>query len=178
MDTNPYGPPKAAVADISPRGLKRRSVVLMIVLFIVTFGLYYPYLVPASSRRIESTRFSEEASTLALPGLFRVVCGRVCCGALHAGFAPNEQIIGAGGSALLDFSQIAVGILMAVQCFIIEGHPGRPSDRAGRPRLRLTLRGTRKAIRSQDIFPSNLLPAVGNQPRHRRFTAQGYLTGL
>ena len=42
METNPYAPPKAAIADLSSTGLKRRSVLLMIVFAVVTFGLYYP----------------------------------------------------------------------------------------------------------------------------------------
>ena len=40
MDANPYAPPAAVVADPEPTGLKRRSVLLMIVLMILTFGLY------------------------------------------------------------------------------------------------------------------------------------------
>jgi hypothetical protein len=43
MDTNPYAPPKAQVADPEPNthGLKRRSVIVMVVFTIFTFGLYY-----------------------------------------------------------------------------------------------------------------------------------------
>ena len=43
METNPYAPPKAPVADHEPttHGLKRRSVLVMVVFTIITFGLYY-----------------------------------------------------------------------------------------------------------------------------------------
>ena len=41
METsNPYAPPKAAVADL-PTGLKQRRVWVMIVFTIVSSGLYY-----------------------------------------------------------------------------------------------------------------------------------------
>ena len=43
METNPYAPPRAPVADLEPNthGLRRRSVLAMVVLTIITFGLYY-----------------------------------------------------------------------------------------------------------------------------------------
>src|SRR5688572_16949810 len=43
METSPYAPPRAPVADPEPNthGLKRRSVLVMVVFTIITFGLYY-----------------------------------------------------------------------------------------------------------------------------------------
>src|SRR5215471_15501380 len=41
METNRYAPPTATVADLAPVRLKRRSVLAMIGLSLVTFGLYY-----------------------------------------------------------------------------------------------------------------------------------------
>ena len=43
MDPNRYAPPKAPVADVGlpPAGLKRRSVIVMILFTLVTFGIYY-----------------------------------------------------------------------------------------------------------------------------------------
>ena len=44
MESNPYAPPKAPVADRSSgstTGLKRRRVLVMIVFTVVTFGLQY-----------------------------------------------------------------------------------------------------------------------------------------
>ena len=44
METNPYAPPQANVADAPPdsHGLKQRRVIVMIVFMIISFGLYYP----------------------------------------------------------------------------------------------------------------------------------------
>ena len=44
MEVNPYAPPQAKVADPPPNshGLKRRSVLVMVVFTIISFGLYYP----------------------------------------------------------------------------------------------------------------------------------------
>ena len=119
MDTNPYGPPKAAVADISPRGLKRRSIVLMIVLFIVTSGLYYPFWF--LRRRVALNRLDSPRKLRLWPFLvYLALFSLEFVVAFDAGFEPNEQPIGAGASILFDFIQIAVGILMIVQCFIIK----------------------------------------------------------
>src|SRR6187549_2097058 len=101
MDTNPYGPPKAAFVDISARGLKRRSIVLMIVLFVMTFGFYYPIWFlrrRGALNRLDSQRKLRLWPFLAWFALFAVelVVG------LAAGSAPNEEIIGAGGSAVLN----------------------------------------------------------------------------
>ena len=131
MDTNPYGPPKAAVADISARGLKRRSVLLMIVLFIVTSGLYYP--IWFLRRRVALNRLDSPKKLRLWPFLVWFALFAVALVVeVAAGSAPHEQIIGAGGSALLNLSQIAVGILMAVQCFItkdiLEDHLIGPED--------------------------------------------------
>src|ERR1700704_3187925 len=118
METNPYAPPKAAVADVSPTGLKRRSVVLMIVLSIVTFGLYYPIWFlrrRAALNRLDSPRKLRRWPFVIFLAFFvlQFIVG------LASGSAPPEQTIGAGASLLLTFLQLAIGILMVVQCFFI-----------------------------------------------------------
>ena len=42
METNPYAPPTAPVADVASARLRPRSVIVMILLSLVSFGLYYP----------------------------------------------------------------------------------------------------------------------------------------
>jgi hypothetical protein len=131
MDTNPYGPPKSAVADISERGLKRRSVVVMIVLYIVTFGFYYP--IWFLRRRVALNRLDSPRKLRLWPFLvYLAFFSLEFVGAFVAEFAPNEQPIEAGASVVFDLIPIAVGILMAVQCFItkdiLEDHLIGPED--------------------------------------------------
>jgi hypothetical protein len=51
---------------------------------------------------------------------------------IASGSAPPEQTIGAGAALLLSLAQLAVGILMVVQCFfirnILEDHLAGPED--------------------------------------------------
>jgi len=103
----------------------------MIVLFVMTFGFYYPIWFlrrRGALNRLDSQRNLRLWPFLAWFALFAV---ELIVG-LAAGSAPNEEIIGAGGSAVLNLSQIAVGILMAVQCFItkdiLEDHLIGPED--------------------------------------------------
>src|SRR5580765_8512215 len=110
METNPYAPPKAAVADV-PTGLKRRSVVLMIVLSIVTFGLYYP--IWFLRRRAALNRLDSPRKLRLWPFViviawfvFQFMVG------IATGSTPLEQTIGAGAALLLNVVQLAVGILM------------------------------------------------------------------
>ena len=136
MQTNPYAPPKAAVADVSPTGLKRRSVVLMIVLSIVTFGLYYP--IWFLRRRDALNRLDSPRKLRLWPFViviawfvFQFIVG------IAAGSAPLEQTIGAGAALLINVVQLAVGILMVVQNFftkdILEDHLVGPGDRVPNP---------------------------------------------
>ena len=136
METNPYAPPKAAVADVSTTGLKRRSVVLMIVLSIVTFGLYYP--IWFLRRRAALNRLDSPRKLRLWPFViviawfvFQFIVG------IAAGSAPPEQTSGAGAALLLNVVQLAVGILMVVQSFftkdILEDHLVGPGDRVPNP---------------------------------------------
>ena len=135
METNPYAPPKAAVADL-PTGLKRRSVVLMIVLSIVTFGLYYPIWFlrrRAALNRLDSPRKLRLWPFVVVIAwfVFQFIMG------IAAGSAPPEQTSGAGAAVLLNVVQLAVGILMVIQSFftkdILEDHLVGPGDRVPNP---------------------------------------------
>jgi hypothetical protein len=138
MDTNPYAPPKAAVADLSSTGLKRRSVLLMIVFAIVTFGVYYPvwYLRRRaalngldSPRKLQSWPFVIVIAWF----VFQFALGVV------AGLEPDTQPLGAGTVLVLNLLQLAIGILMLIQSFvtrdILEDHLAGPDDHISSPLL-------------------------------------------
>jgi hypothetical protein len=131
MDTNPYAPPKAAVADLSSTGLRRRSVLLMIVFAVVTFGLYYP--IWFLRRRAALNRLDSPRKLQAWP--FVVVIAwfvfQIVLGAAASSETP-EETFGEGTVLLLNVVQLAVGILMLVQSFvtkdILEDHLAGPGD--------------------------------------------------
>lgn len=131
MDTNPYAPPKAAVADISSAGLKRRSIILMLVLSIVTFGVYYPIWFlrrRAALNRLDSPRKLRMWPFVIVIAwfVFQSILG------IAAGSAPRGQAMGEGVALFLNLVQLAVGILMVVQSFftkdILEDHLIGPGD--------------------------------------------------
>jgi uncharacterized protein DUF4234 len=138
METNPYAPPKAAVADLSPTGFKRRSVILMILLSIVTFGLYFPIWFlrrRAALNRLDSPRklrlwpFVIAVTWFVFQFIVRIA----------AGSAPLAQAIDEGAALLLSLVRFAVGILMLVQSFftkdILEDHLAGPGDQVPNPLL-------------------------------------------
>jgi hypothetical protein len=138
METNPYAPPKAPVADLSSTGLKRRSVILMIVLSIVTFGLYYP--IWFLRRRAALNRLDSPRKLRLWPFVifitwfvFQFIVG------IATGSATRVQAIGEGAALLLNLVQLAVGILMLVQSFvtkdILEDHFVGPEDHIPNPLL-------------------------------------------
>ena len=117
--------------SVPTRGLKRRSVVLMIVLTIVTFGLYYPIWFlrrRAALNRLDSPRKLRHWPFLVFIAFFvlQFIVG------LASGSAPQEQTIGAGVDLVLALVRLAVGIVMVVQCFfikdILEDHLAGPED--------------------------------------------------
>ena len=142
MDTNPYAPPKAAVADISAPGLKRRSLILMILFSLVTFGLYYPvwFLRRRNAlNRLDSPRKLPQWPFVVAIGwfVFQVLVG------VAVGVARGLSGSGVGlpREANLVFSiiRLAVGVLMLVQAFatkdILEDHFAGPEDQIERPFL-------------------------------------------
>ena len=136
METNPYAPPKAVVADISSANLKRRSLILMLVLMVVTLGLYYPIWFlrrRAALNRLDSPRKLRKWPFVVFIVWFvlQVVLG------IAAGSAPLEQVIGRGDVLMLNLLQLAFGILMLVQNFftkdILEDHLAGPGDQIPNP---------------------------------------------
>jgi hypothetical protein len=127
MQTNPYAPPQAVVADPEPtsHGLKRRGLLLMVVLTIVTLGFYY--LVWWFRRRPGLNRLNSPRKLAIWPLLVFTAQFVLQFGlGFLEGAAPELEVIGEGGKAFVTLFQVAVGILMIVQAFkiknIIEDH--------------------------------------------------------
>ena len=121
LETNPYAPPKAPVADWDPSatGLKRRRVVAMILLMIVTFGLYYPiwfFRRRAGLNRLNSPRKLPLWPLVVYSGYFLV---EFVVGFISAS-TPLEETLGGTGMNLLIVVRLGVSILMWVQCFAIK----------------------------------------------------------
>jgi len=139
MDTNPYAPPKAVVDDAAAPLFKRRRVVVMILLMIVTFGFYYPawFLARrAALNRLESPRKLRRWPFVANVIVFSVVFVLDFV-ASASQLRSREQLIGAGPSLVLGLVQLAVAILMLVQCFaikdILEDHLVAPDSEMPEP---------------------------------------------
>ena len=131
MELNPYAPPKAAVGDLSSTGLKRRSVILMIVFSIFSFGLYYSIWFlrrRAALNRLDSPR------KLRLWPFVTYVAWFVVQFVVAFAVAPRTlgQAFGEGAALGFNVVQLAVGILMLVQSFftkdILEDHLAGPGD--------------------------------------------------
>ena len=114
--------------------LKRRSVVVMIVFFVVTVGLYYPLWFlrrRAALNRLDSPRKLQRWPFLLILGFF------VFQLILAIGSDPEEAV--GAGSVLLTVVRLAVSVLILVQCFIIkdilEDHRAGPADTISSSRL-------------------------------------------
>jgi hypothetical protein len=137
MDVNPYAPPEAQVAD-APRdshGLKRRSVLLMIVFMIISFGFYYLFWWfrrrPGLNRLNSPTKLALWPLLL-LTGVYAVQFGLGFV--VGATASAQEAVLGQGGVLALVTVRLAVGILILVQTFkikdMIEDHAAPESESA------------------------------------------------
>ena len=140
METNPYAPPTAAVADISSPGLKRRSVILMIVFSLVSFGFYYPIWFMrrrAAFNQLDSPRklplwpFVVALAWFIFAFGFGFVMGVVRALEGSAGVLSQEERL------FFSIVRLAVGVLMLFQCFrtkdILEDHFAGPGDQVASP---------------------------------------------
>ena len=127
METNPYAPPKAKVADPLPdsHGLKRRSVLMMIVFMFITLGLYYVawwFRRRPGLNRLDSPRKLALWPLLLFAALFAIQFGL----GIVAGLNPDEPTVGSGVEQMVAIYQLAVGIVMIIQTFrvkdMIEDH--------------------------------------------------------
>jgi hypothetical protein len=109
MEVNPYSPPQAKVADPPPtsHGLKRRSVLVMVLFMIITLGLYYP--VWWFRRRPGLNRLNSPKKLAAWPLLLLAALWVIQFGlGLVQGLRPGEEVIGAGGRLFASVFQLAV----------------------------------------------------------------------
>ena len=122
MEVNPYAPPKTPVAVAAEPLFKRRRVVVMILLVIVTFGFYYPawFLVRRaalnsldSPRKLSRWPFVTQLIVFVVVFVVDLVAGA-------SDLRSREQLIGSGPGLALSLSQLAVGIVILVQCFAIK----------------------------------------------------------
>jgi hypothetical protein len=133
MEPNPYAPPKASVADPAGpgTGLKRRRVIVMIVLTMVTLGLYYP--IWFFRRRGALNRLNSPRKLRLWPlTIFCTVTAVDVVVAVASAPGPPAETIGDPAATLLGLVRFATGILMLVQCFftkdILEDHLAGPED--------------------------------------------------
>lgn len=130
--TNPYAPPKAAVADVAPMGLKRRSVLAMIAFTFLTLG-FYPII--WFFRRREGLNALNSSRKLKLWPLLALVAFTVVdfVVAFTEGVSPGT--ISTGVTFALLIARLALAITMLVQVFtiksIIEDHVHTPVDSPG-----------------------------------------------
>ena len=132
MQTNPYAPPKAPVADPEPNthGLKRRSVLVMVVFTIITFGLYY--LAWWFRRRRGLNRLNSEAKLPLWPLLLMLALyvSQFFLG-LFADVGDN-QVVREQVEVFGVIFQLLVGIVMLVMTFrvknMIEDHAEPDAD--------------------------------------------------
>ena len=135
MENNPFAPPKATVADpvLDSHGLKRRSVLVMILFLFITFGVYYPvwwFRRRPGLNRLDSPRELALWPLLLFAALFAIQFGI----GIVSGLRPDEQIPGPTAAMLLGLFQLGVGILMIIQSFkvkdMIEDHAA-PAPESG-----------------------------------------------
>jgi hypothetical protein len=135
METNPYAPPKVRVADPEPdaHGLKRRSVLVMILFMFITLGLYY--LIWWFRRRPGLNRLNSDRKLALWPLLLFTVLFVTQLGlGFAAGINQGEPVIGEGGQLVVALFQLGVGLLMLFQAFkvkeMIEDH-ATPESHSG-----------------------------------------------
>jgi hypothetical protein len=133
MESNPYAPPTAHVADreSDKGGLKYRSLWLMIVFLLISFGVYY--VIWFFRRRPGLNRLDSPRKLPMWPLLLTATSfGVQFVLGLVAGSEPVPDVIGPVGSGVLTLLQLVVGITMIIQCFrirdIIQDHATPPLD--------------------------------------------------
>jgi Domain of unknown function (DUF4234) len=109
--------------------LKKRRIMVMIVLTLVTFGFYYPAWFLRRRRALNELDSPQKLAAWPFLLLLLVFAVRLAVIVLATPARP-EALIGAGPAMLLDLVQLAVGILVLIQCFrikdILEDHLADP----------------------------------------------------
>ena len=131
-ETNPYAPPKTRVADVvdESHGLKKRSVLAMILFMFFSLGLYY--IVWWFRRRPRLNNLNSPRKLPILP-LLLVVASWIYSGVIGFIRGATDREPGTP-EMLLQFFQLMLGITMIVYAFwakeIIEDH-SRPDPDSG-----------------------------------------------
>ena len=120
-------------ADARPADLKRRSVPLMIVLTVATLGLYYP--IWFLRRRAALNRLDAPRKLQAWPFILFLAFHAIGIGfAFATDSASAEPARKEVSDRVLDIAQLAMAVLMVVQCVfvrdILEDHLAGPGDHA------------------------------------------------
>jgi len=105
--------------SLSANGLKRRRVVVMLLFFVVSFGLYYPVWFlrrRAALNSLDSPRKLRRWPFLA----FIAYWALAFMVGLARGAAPQDATLGGGPDMLFVVVRLTVGILMVVQCFFVK----------------------------------------------------------
>jgi hypothetical protein len=136
METNPYAPPKAVVADVTSIGLKRRSVILMFVFTLLTAGLYYP--IWFLRRRAALNQLDSPRKLRLWPFVIMLIWFTLqFVASFLAGLSPRRQLTGEAAALVSGFVQLGVAVLMLVQSFftkdILEDHLAGPGDQLQNP---------------------------------------------
>jgi hypothetical protein len=143
---NPYAPPATDVGSGRvDTGLKRRGLVAMFFLVICTLGIYYP--VWFFRRRPGLNRLDSPRKLALWPLLvFATYFAFEIVLAVITGEQTPEQAFGSEVALMFSLVQLAVGIMMIIQCFvikdIIEDHAQAPADAEAtgmfRPQVKLS----------------------------------------
>jgi hypothetical protein len=119
METsNPYAPPKAAVADL-PTGLKQRRVLVMIVFTIVTFGIYYLIWFFRRRKALNALNSARKVALWPLLLFSVTLVVEFVLGIVSAG-RPIVEAFGTMPAALFSVGRLVTGLLMVWQCFVIK----------------------------------------------------------
>jgi hypothetical protein len=134
METsNPYAPPKAAVADVATTGLKQRRVLVMIIFTIVTFGVYYVIWFFRRRKALNALNSQRKVPLWPLL-LFSADLVVEVVVSIMAGERRVDEVIGTMPALFFSAARLITGLVMVWQCFvikdIIEDHLTRPDDGA------------------------------------------------
>lgn len=189
MTSNPYAPPSAVVADLEPVPLKRRNILLMILLMVVSLGLYAPIWF---LRRRDALNHLDSPRKLAAWPQVVFIAVLVMYAAVELTVVLLESAVISTETAVAVLSVVpflalvrfGAAILMLLQCFktkdILEDHLAGPADGARQAMFaeeRVKLSGVLTFIlqilylqhiinRHHAAFQSQPAPApsAGNQP--------------
>lgn len=117
---NPYAPPTVAVLDLpSPIRLKQRSVPLMIVFWVVTFGLYYVVWFFRRRKAFNALNSSKKVALWPLL-LFSVMMGIELTIGVVSGDRPVQDTVGKIPMAVIVLLRIAAALLVLWQAFVVK----------------------------------------------------------